>query len=110
MNFRQRALNVAVAEIKRKTHLNIILESLEQAEQGRVTALIFAIKTQAAPNENVPSKTNQDVRPPALIGAGEKGLDLQVRLYDAGRSPSMPRSLSTHNFELTIRLALSARQ
>jgi hypothetical protein len=56
VNFRQRALNVAIAEIKRKTESNIILESLEQAEHGRVTALIFAIKTQAAPNENVPSK------------------------------------------------------
>ena len=56
----------------------------------------------------MPSKTNHDVRAPALIGAAEKGLDPQARLYDAGRSASMPRSLSTRNFELTIRLALSA--
>jgi hypothetical protein len=41
-------LNVAIAEINAKTDLNIALESLEQAEHGRVTALIFAIKTQAA--------------------------------------------------------------
>jgi plasmid replication initiation protein len=43
-NFRQRALNVAVAEINEKTDLNIALKSLEQGEHGRVTALIFAIK------------------------------------------------------------------
>ena len=34
VNFRQRTLNVAIAEIKRKTHLNILLESLQQAEHG----------------------------------------------------------------------------
>jgi plasmid replication initiation protein len=39
-NFRQRALNLAIA----KTDLNITLKSLEQAEHGRVTPLIFAIK------------------------------------------------------------------
>jgi plasmid replication initiation protein len=48
-NFRQRALNIAIAEINSKTDLNIALESLEQAEHGRATALIFAIKTQAVP-------------------------------------------------------------
>jgi hypothetical protein len=42
-NSRQRALNVAIAEINAKTDLNIALESLEQAERGPVTALIFAI-------------------------------------------------------------------
>jgi plasmid replication initiation protein len=46
-NFRQKALNVAMAEINKKTDLNIRLESLEQAEHGRVTALTFAIRTQA---------------------------------------------------------------
>jgi plasmid replication initiation protein len=43
-NFRQRALNIAIAEINAKTDLNIALKSLEQAEHGRVTALILAIK------------------------------------------------------------------
>ena len=43
-NFRQRALNVAIAEINAKTDLNIALKSLEQGEHGRVMALIFAIK------------------------------------------------------------------
>jgi len=43
-NFRQRALNLAIAEINAKTHLKIALKSLEKAEHSRVTALIFAIK------------------------------------------------------------------
>jgi hypothetical protein len=43
-NFRQRALNIAIAEINAKTDLNIALKSLEQAEHSRVTALIFAVK------------------------------------------------------------------
>ena len=49
-NFRQRALNVAIAEINKKKDLNIALDSLEQAEHGRVTALTFAIRVQALPN------------------------------------------------------------
>ena len=43
-NFRQRALNIAIAEINEKTDLNIALKSVEKAEHSRVTALIFAIK------------------------------------------------------------------
>jgi len=35
-NFRQRALNIAIAEINAKTDLSIALESLERAEHGRV--------------------------------------------------------------------------
>jgi hypothetical protein len=37
-NLRQRALDTAIREINEKTDLNIALESLEQAEHGRVTA------------------------------------------------------------------------
>lgn len=48
-NFRQRALNVAIAEINSKTDLNITLESLEQAEHGRVAELIFAIRARTVP-------------------------------------------------------------
>jgi plasmid replication initiation protein len=48
--FRQRALNVAIAEINAKTDLNIALKSLEQSLHGRVTTLSFAIKTHAVPN------------------------------------------------------------
>jgi len=43
-NFRQRALNIAIAEINKKTDLNIALKSVEKAEHSRVSALIFAIK------------------------------------------------------------------
>jgi plasmid replication initiation protein len=43
-NFRNRALYTAIKEINKKTDLNIVLESLEQAEHGRVAALILAIK------------------------------------------------------------------
>jgi len=43
-NFRQRALDVAIAEINAKTDLNIALKSLERSGHWRVTALIFAIK------------------------------------------------------------------
>ena len=49
-NFRQRALNVAIAEINAKTDLNIRLELLEQGEHGRIAALTLTIRAQAAPN------------------------------------------------------------
>jgi plasmid replication initiation protein len=47
-NLRQRALNVAMPEINAKTDLNIALESPERSRHRRITALIFAIKAQAA--------------------------------------------------------------
>jgi len=37
-------LNLAIAEINKKTDLNIALKSVEKAEHSRVTALIFAVK------------------------------------------------------------------
>ena len=43
-NFRQRALDIAIAEINAKTDLNIALKSVEKADHSRVSALIFAIK------------------------------------------------------------------
>jgi plasmid replication initiation protein len=43
-NFRQRALDTAIAEINRKTDLKIALDSLEQSKYRRVTALTFAIQ------------------------------------------------------------------
>jgi plasmid replication initiation protein len=46
-NFRQRALNLAIAEINKKTDLHITLRSLEKAEHSRVAALIFAIKARS---------------------------------------------------------------
>lgn len=48
-NFRQRALDVAIAEINKKTDLKIALEWLERAAHRRVTTLTFAIKIQAIP-------------------------------------------------------------
>jgi hypothetical protein len=49
-NLRQRALAPAIAEINKKSDLNIALESLERSLHRRVTTLIFAIKVQAIPN------------------------------------------------------------
>ena len=49
-NFRQRALDTAIAEINRKTDLSISIESLERSKHRRVTALTFAIKEQAVPD------------------------------------------------------------
>jgi plasmid replication initiation protein len=51
-NFRQRALDTAIAEINKKTDLNIELEALERSKHRRVTMLTFTIKTQAIPNGN----------------------------------------------------------
>jgi hypothetical protein len=48
-NLRQRALDVAIAEINRKTDLRIKIESLDRAKHRRVTGLNFAIDEQAAP-------------------------------------------------------------
>jgi plasmid replication initiation protein len=49
-NFRQRALDVAIAKINEKTDLHITLESLGRSKHRRVTTLTFTIKTQAIPN------------------------------------------------------------
>jgi plasmid replication initiation protein len=49
-NFRQRALDVAIAEINKKTDLKLEIESLERAKHRRVTGLNFSIKTQAIPS------------------------------------------------------------
>src|SRR5215469_3452735 len=49
-NLRQRALDIAIAEINRKTDLHIALAALERSSHRRVTALTFAIRTQAVPN------------------------------------------------------------
>ena len=48
-NFRQRALDVAIAEINKKTDLGIKLKSIERSKYRRVVALTFAIKAQAIP-------------------------------------------------------------
>jgi hypothetical protein len=48
-NFQQRALDVALAEVKAKTDLKIKLASTERSKHRRVVALNFTIKTQAIP-------------------------------------------------------------
>jgi hypothetical protein len=83
-NFRQRALNVAIAEIKRKTHLNIILESLEQAEHGRVTALIFAIRLRQRKTCRLKPTTISDERDTNLLrpgGLSENGCWFKSQLH-----------------------------
>ena len=48
-NFRQRALDIAVVEITKKTDLKISIKSLERAKHRRVTSVVFAIEEQAVP-------------------------------------------------------------
>jgi plasmid replication initiation protein len=49
-NFRQRALDVAVLEINKKTDLRIAIKSLERSKHRRVTSVTFAIQEQAVPD------------------------------------------------------------
>ncbi|MBV9105381.1 MAG: replication initiation protein [Verrucomicrobia bacterium] len=49
-NFRQRALDNAIAEINKKTDLRIELQSIERAKHRRVTGLVFLVKTQSMPD------------------------------------------------------------
>jgi hypothetical protein len=48
-NFRQRALDTAIAEIIKKTALKIAIKSLERSKHRRVTSVAFVIKEQAVP-------------------------------------------------------------
>ena len=50
-NFRQRALDVAILEINKKTDLKIEIQSLERWKHRRVTAVIFVIQEQAVPKK-----------------------------------------------------------
>jgi plasmid replication initiation protein len=49
-NFRQRALDVAILEINKKTDLKIVIVSLERSKHRRVTAVIFVIEEQGVPD------------------------------------------------------------
>jgi plasmid replication initiation protein len=51
-NFRQRALDIAIVEITKKTDLKIAIESLERSKRRRVMAVFFTIKEQAMPNDH----------------------------------------------------------
>jgi hypothetical protein len=48
-NFRQRALDIAVVEITKKTDLRISIKSLERSKHRRVTSVTFAIEEKAVP-------------------------------------------------------------
>jgi hypothetical protein len=50
MTVRQRALDVAIAEINKKTDLNLEIGSLEKENNRRITGLNIAIKTQTISN------------------------------------------------------------
>src|SRR6202162_5471051 len=52
-NFRQRALDVAMAEINKKTDLGVKLSSIERSKHRRGVALPFAIKAQAIPKRRL---------------------------------------------------------
>jgi plasmid replication initiation protein len=49
-NFRQRALDVAISEINKKTDIDIEVESLERSKHRRVTSVTFSIREQAVPD------------------------------------------------------------
>jgi plasmid replication initiation protein len=57
-NFRQRALDVAVREITKKTDLKIAIKSLERSKHRRVTSVIFAINEQAMPDGKLKRKSS----------------------------------------------------
>ena len=50
-NFRQRALDIATAEISKKTDINIEIESLERSKHRRATSLTFVIEEQPVPTD-----------------------------------------------------------
>jgi len=50
-------VDTAIAEINRKTDLNIELESLVRSKHRRVTSVTFAIKEQAVPDGDSKGKS-----------------------------------------------------
>jgi hypothetical protein len=73
--FRQRALDVAIADINRKTDFRIEIESLEQAKHRRVTGLNLAIKEQTVPEGDCVSKLAGRL-PRVSHLVGEKNLNI----------------------------------
>jgi Initiator Replication protein len=55
-NFRQRALDTAIAEITKKTDLKIAIESLARSKHWRVTSVTFSIEAQSGPNSGLKGK------------------------------------------------------
>jgi plasmid replication initiation protein len=52
-NFRQRALDTAIAEITKKTDISIAIESLARSKYRRATSVTFSIEAQAVPNSQL---------------------------------------------------------
>jgi len=66
-NLRQRALDTAIAEINKKTNLNIALESLGRSAHRRVKTLTFAVKTQGLKDGDAsPAQTRRPGSSPAI--------------------------------------------
>jgi plasmid replication initiation protein len=55
-NFRQRALDVAIGQINKKTDLKIALEALGRSKHRRVTTVTFSVKAKAATNGDSKTK------------------------------------------------------
>jgi plasmid replication initiation protein len=55
-NFQQPALNLAIAQINKKTDLKIELSSVQRSSYRRVVSLNFTIKARAIPKGAAPSK------------------------------------------------------
>jgi hypothetical protein len=51
-NFRQRALDVAILKINKKTDLKIAIESLERSKHRRVASVTFSIQEQGVPRSD----------------------------------------------------------
>jgi plasmid replication initiation protein len=49
-NLRHGTLDIAVAEITKKTDISITIKSLERSKHWRVTSVTFVIKEQAVPD------------------------------------------------------------
>jgi Initiator Replication protein len=55
-NFLQRALDIAIAEITKKTDISIGIESLARSKYRRVTSVTFTIEAHAVPNSGLKGK------------------------------------------------------
>ena len=78
-NFRQRALDIAVVEITKKTDLKISIKSLERSKHRRVTSVTFAIEEQAVPDGDGTCETTLRHRcPPTRLGRADESKARQL--------------------------------
>jgi hypothetical protein len=105
-NFRRRALDVAIAEINKKTDLKIKLASIKRSKHRRVVALDFAIKTQPILKGATRSECNR--KGPGRSGLGcdfgaimkEAGITGRILRERSGKGRYV-RSLTFHSFRHT---------